>query len=208
MTEIIENFVISIFGDNVILATILLAMIPLFELKGAIPFAMSKEIWGENALTGLEAFLWSFLGTCIVVSILAILYKPLINWLKRTKLFRKLAEDFDSHVKNKSHKMENKSSYLKKGLLVMLFVAVPLPLTGVWTGTCIAVILGFSYLQTVSSTLLGNYFAGVIVMLIGTLLKDMEIYLLYFMMIVILLIILFGVFKLIKNKKDKNFGKN
>jgi len=206
MAELIENFVISIFGDNVILATILLAMIPLFELKGAIPFAMSKEIWGENALSGMEAFLWSFLGTCIVVFILAFLYKPLINWLKRTKLFKNFAEAFDTHVKNKSNKMENKSSDLKKGLLVMLFVAVPLPLTGVWTGTCIAVILGFSYFQTISSTLLGNYFAGIIIMLIGTLLKDMEIYLLYFMIIVIFAIILFGIYKLIKHRKDKKIG--
>ena len=51
MTEIINNIFSTIFGDNVILATILIAMVPIVELRGAIPFATNSGFWGSNTLT-------------------------------------------------------------------------------------------------------------------------------------------------------------
>ena len=51
MTEFIQEIVLAIFGNNAILATIFISMIPVVELRGAIPFGSSKEIWGENALS-------------------------------------------------------------------------------------------------------------------------------------------------------------
>ena len=47
MSDIIQKLVLSIFGENPILATIFISMIPVIELRGAIPFGSSKEIWGE-----------------------------------------------------------------------------------------------------------------------------------------------------------------
>ena len=88
MTEFIENIFSSIFGNNVILATILIAMVPVIELKGAIPFSMAVDIWGTNALAYLPAFLCGILGSSLIVPILALLYLPIIRWLKKTKLFR------------------------------------------------------------------------------------------------------------------------
>ena len=98
MTEFIENIFSSIFGNNVILATILIAVVPIIELKGAIPFSMSSQIWGTNALSLVSAFLYGLLGSCLVVPILALIYTPIINWLKKTKLFKKLAEITGTHT--------------------------------------------------------------------------------------------------------------
>ena len=45
MSEFVQEIVLKIFGDNVVLATIFIAMIPIIELRGAIPFGSSKAIW-------------------------------------------------------------------------------------------------------------------------------------------------------------------
>ena len=45
MSEFVQEIVLKIFGDNPILATIFIAMIPIIELRGAIPFGSSKAIW-------------------------------------------------------------------------------------------------------------------------------------------------------------------
>ena len=63
MSEFVQEIVISIFGDNPILATIFIAMIPIVELRGAIPFGSSKEIWGDKALSIFEASAYSLIGS-------------------------------------------------------------------------------------------------------------------------------------------------
>ena len=85
MTDLIRDVFSTIFGDNVILATILIAMLPIIELRGAIPFAMSADFWGANALSNISAFWVSFIGSSLVVPILALIFIPVLNWLKKTK---------------------------------------------------------------------------------------------------------------------------
>ena len=51
MTDTISDFFIELFNGNVVLATIIIALIPLIELKGAIPFATSPVFCGDKALT-------------------------------------------------------------------------------------------------------------------------------------------------------------
>ena len=55
MTEFLETLFGSLFSDNVILATILISMLPIIELRGAIPFGVSEEIWGAAKLI-MKAF--------------------------------------------------------------------------------------------------------------------------------------------------------
>ena len=96
MTEFVEGIFSNIFGSNVVLATILIAMVPVIELKGAIPFSMAVDIWGINALSFFPALIYGILGSSLIVPILALIYKPVINWLKRTKLFRRIAEKIEN----------------------------------------------------------------------------------------------------------------
>ena len=174
MTEFIHNLFSSVFNNNIILATILIAMLPIIELRGAIPFAVNEKLWTIYTMSTWEAFAWSFLGSSLVVPVIALIFLPLINWLKKTKWFGKLATAIENKVKSKTTNIEDSAvkskkfskSYWKKMLAVFVFVAIPLPLTGVWTGTCVAVFIGLDYVSTCVSVILGNLTAGLIITLI------------------------------------------
>lgn len=211
MTEFLQNFFSSVFSDNVILATILISMIPIIELRGGIPFGMATHIWGDKALSFFSSTLFAFLGSSVIVFVLAPIIKPLINLLKKTKAFRKLATWFETRIQGKSQKIDNslvndnKKTKWKKILGVFIFVAIPLPLTGVWTGTCIAVFLGLSYLETCATIIAGNLCAGIITMVVSLIFKENTIYVLYVFLLVALALILYGIIKtIIKAHKDKS----
>lgn len=228
MVQFIENLFSSVFGDNVILATILIAMIPIIELKGAIPFSMSVDIWANNALSFMPAFWCGLLGSCLVVPILALIYAPIIKFLKGTKLFRKLAIKIEERVNSKKGNIEQKveeadalensqvkkvekdepkkysKSFWIKLLGVFAFVAIPLPLTGVWTGTCIAVCLGLNFWWTCLTVLVGNIIAGIMITFVSSLFGDATIIFVFILLGLILLFAVVGLIsKLIKKRKNK-----
>lgn len=228
MIEFIENLFSNLFGDNVILATILISMLPVIELKGSIPFSMSVDIWGKNALTILPAFFSGLLGSCLVVPVLALIYTPIIKFFKNTKVFRKLAYKIEERVNRKKSNIEQKvlqeesavkvedSTQVKqkkydktfwiKVLGVFAFVAIPLPLTGVWTGTCIAVCLGLNFWWTCLSVILGNVVAGILITFVSSLFGDSTIILVFIILALIVLIasisVISRLIKKIKNKKQ------
>jgi len=258
MTAFIERVFSTIFGDNVILATILIAVVPIIELKGAIPFSMSTAIWGSNALSYWSAFLCGLLGSCMVVPFLALLYIPIINWLKKTKLFKNLALKIENKINNKKQNIENKTlalednantvtslqegstestsnqintnkdannkvedvkdttnnfgaskksktiynkAFFLKILGVFVFVAIPLPLTGVWTGTCLAIALGLGFWWSCLAVISGNMVAGAIITIISRLFGDNSLIFFYIFLALILVIGIFLLIKSIINKK-------
>lgn len=225
MTEAIRNLFANIFGDHVILATIIIAMLPIIELRGAIPFAMSIDFWGSNALSNISAFLWSFVGSSLVVPILALIFIPIINWLKKTKWFSGIATKIESRIKSKTDKInqdaEDKSQvnteqvapeiskkHRKKMWLKALglfsFVAVPLPLTGVWTGTCVGVMLGFNFWQTCGIVIAGNLVAGLIITFVCSIFPAFTTIILYVFIGVVVLFAVYGIIKsIIAKKKSK-----
>lgn len=207
MTETIKETIINLFNNNSVMATFVLALLPIFELRGAIPFGMSTQIWGENALTPLSSFLTSFLATSLVVPIIYFIFTPILNLFKKTKLFKKIAERFENRIKEKSNKMEN-SNTLKKMIGVFLFVAIPLPLTGVYTGTCVAVVLGLNFYETLMTCIGGNLIAGIIMLLLSTIFKNNTLIVLYAFIIILVLILLTGfIVKLVK-KRSKSKSVN
>ncbi len=224
MTEAIQKFFSSTFGGSAIVATILIAILPIIELRGAIPFGMSVQLWGDLALTNWQSFLFSFLGSSLVVPLLALLFIPILNWLKSTKWFHKLAVKFENRIKNKSAKIEedanNKSveykvdvnaapkKYDKKFWIkffgVFMFVAIPLPLTGVYTGTCIAVMLGLGFGWTCLSVISGNAIAGLIMTLLSTVFEGYTHIILYVFLGLVVVFALYGVISsAIKKRKTK-----
>lgn len=229
MTEAIQEIFKNIFGNNVILATILISMLPIIELRGAIPFGMSKTFWGANALKSWESFAFSFLGSSLVVPIIALLLKPILSWLKKTKLFKSLALKLENSFKKKSKKIEadmkvedadtssdenvpldtsnekRKTVYDKGFFLrlfgITLFVAIPLPLTGVWTGTAIAVMMNIPFGWTCLSVILGNLIAGLIMQTICAVFPNFTTWILIIFLCVTAVLI---IYYLIKNKIKKN----
>lgn len=213
MTEFLHNLFATVFNDNIILATILIAMLPVIELRGAIPFATNPGFWGDLVMNQWTAFGWSLLGSSLIVPILALIFLPVINWLKKTKLFGKLAHAFENRVKSKTTNIENaeekstrfSKSYWKKMLAVFMFVAVPLPLTGVWTGTCVAVFVGLDYLSTCVAVIGGNVVAGLLITLILEFFPWLNNWLFYIFLIIIAVFILYEVIKtlILKRRAQK-----
>ena len=211
MTEFLNNLFATIFNDNIILATMLIAMLPVIELRGAIPFATNPGFWGDLAMNQWTAFGWSLLGSSTIVPIIALIFLPIINWLKKTKLFSKMALAIENRVKSKTANIENaeekskrfSKSYWKKMLAVFIFVAVPLPLTGVWTGTCIAVFIGLDYLSSCISVIGGNIVAGLLITLILEFFPWLNNWLFYIFLIIIAVIILYELVKFLVNRKKE-----
>lgn len=160
----------TIFGGNSILGTILIAMLPLVELKGAIPIGISATIWGAAALSTWQAFAWALFGSSLVVPIIALLFRPIYHWVKNKKFFKVIVDFVVGDVAKRSDKVnaETQAASARRGLwlkilTIFLFVAFPVPLTGVWTGTCFAVLLGLNFWVACATVIAGNAVCGVIV---------------------------------------------
>ena len=108
------------------LATFLLAMLPVSELRGAIPFGLSSQIPLARVL------ILSIVGNLVPVVPILFLLEPVSNYLRRFALFKRFFDWLFERTRKRAHLVER---YEALGLV--LFVAIPLPITGAWTG-CIA----------------------------------------------------------------------
>lgn len=141
---------------KVYLLTILLSLLPISELRGAIPYAY---------LNGVPLWLSALISivTNACVSIIAFLFfetinKLLLKWSFYNRLFEKTVERARRKVGEKVSKY---------GLLgLMLFVAIPLPITGAWTGTIGAWVMGLHRKKSILFITLGVLIAGTIVSLV------------------------------------------
>ncbi|MDR1836188.1 MAG: small multi-drug export protein [Treponema sp.] len=150
---------------DVLLFTAVLAFMPISELRGAIPFAIANSIpwyWAFLFAVTLNALVapvcWIFLATV----------HKLFYGTSPEKGFIWYKNFFDRFVENARKKLL--SSVEKWGWLgIAFFVAIPLPMTGAWTGTLGAWILGINKRRTMAAVILGVFIAGVIVTVVVTL---------------------------------------
>ena len=206
MSEFVQKIVLSIFGNNPILATIFISMIPIVELRGAIPFGSSKEIWGNKALSILEASIYSVIGSVVSAVIIILLLIPIFNFLRKTKFFGRLVTSFEEKFKKQSDKISDdaekkKNKDLKKWLGVIAFVAIPLPLTGVWTGSAIAVFLQMGFFKSFTAVSIGALIAACIMMLVSKLLGDSALIVFYVFIVAFVILIAFYIIKAFMKKK-------
>jgi len=144
---------------TILLITAVLSFMPISELRGAIPFAIANNIpWYaaflfSTAFNALVApFCWLFLATV----------HKLLYGTEPEKGIRWYKKFFDGFVDRARRKLSG--SMEKWGWLgIALFVAVPLPVTGAWTGTLGAWVLGVSKRRTMAAVILGVIIAGIIV---------------------------------------------
>jgi len=141
---------------NTLFWSALLSLVPISELRGAIPFAVANgmpivaaALWcvAWNALAGPIAFV--FLGT---------VHKLLYRW----KAYAGFFDRFVERARAKVHKEVEKYGYW--GLLV--FVAIPFPLTGAWSGALGAWVLGMERKKAMLAVAAGVVVAGIVVSLV------------------------------------------
>lgn len=148
------DWILNYFSEmNSALAVFLVSMLPIIELRGAIPFGVGL------GMDWREVYFLSVIGNCIPVPFIILFFRPLINYLKNTKLFGKMALKLQERSLKKS---KNVTKYKVLGLF--LFVAIPLPGTGAWTGSAIAALLDIRLKNAIPSILLGVLCAGVLMM--------------------------------------------
>jgi uncharacterized membrane protein len=132
-------------------------MSPIIELRGAIPIAL-----GEYELPIWSAYLFSVLGNLVPSIILLWLLEPVSKYLMRHfSLFDRLLTWFFERTRKKHTK---KFERWKEFALVIL-VAIPLPFTGIWTGSICAFIFGVPFLKAFPLLAIGVLIAGLIVTL-------------------------------------------
>lgn len=138
---------------------VLIAALPVVELRGAIPFA--QGVLGMDPLTAL---FWSLLGNILAVLLLLKLLGPVSHFLsKRIILCRNIFDWVFTRTRRRS-KVVEKYGYL--GLIIL--VAVPLPMTGGWTGSIVAFLLGINFMRAMPAITVGLVLAGVVVTLAVT----------------------------------------
>ena len=137
------------------LTVMLTAALPVIELRGAIPVGISL------GLTPIYATILSFIGSMIPVPFILFTIRPIFNYLKTTKTFRKLVDKItDRSLRNHSEKIYKYGAW---GLLIL--VAIPLPGTGVWTGSLVAALLNMRFKLAFPAILVGNFIAALLIML-------------------------------------------
>ena len=212
MIEAISKFIVDLFNENVVLATIFITMIPLFELKVGIPFGMNSEFWAVP-LSSWGALSSALAGGMIATIILALIFKPLYEKIKDKKFFVSFINFFTSSAMKKSNQVENnakknevseKKKLWLKLFATFIFVAIPVPGTGVYTGTVLAVFLGLNFWQTVTVVTLGNLVAGLIIMFICTIFPSFTTIIIYVFVVLILVYLIYRtIVHFINKNKDK-----
>ncbi len=195
------------------LTVFLLSMIPIAEARFAIPFGMSM------GLDPLVSFGYAFLGTSLITPILLLILIPIINALSKTRVFAKLGKFLYDKFEKKSHALDDKKSSdgasteeqshksehkpklsksdLKKMGGTALFVAVPIPLTGVWTGSAVASIVKIGFFKGLVSVVVGNAVACSIITLICFAFSDYVNYITLAFFIIAVVVVIVLIIKLI-----------
>jgi uncharacterized membrane protein len=135
------------------LIVFIVSALPIFELRGSIPVAINifHFPW-------YYALLLSIAGNMLPVPFILLFLNGAIKVMKRIKFTRKLVDLLFDRTWQRSGMIQK---YERMGLT--LFVGVPIPFTGAWTGAIAATILGFSLKRSFISILFGVIIAGVIV---------------------------------------------
>ena len=131
-----------------------ISMVPVIELRAAIPIGagMGLEMW--------QCFLAAVLGNLLPVPFLVLFGGKVLHWLAG---FEKFGKPFRKILEIGEKKVGKMNKTLFWGLLT--FVAIPLPGTGAWTGSLVAITLGLSLKKAFPPIALGVVGAGLIMML-------------------------------------------
>jgi uncharacterized membrane protein len=128
------------------------AAIPVLELRGAIPVGLAF------GLDWREVLLLSLFGSMLPVPLLFFAIRPVFRLLMRQDFFHK---HISILIEKTLAKSKNIQRYEFWGLAI--FVAIPLPGTGVWTGTLAAVLLDMRFRKALPALLIGDFGAGILV---------------------------------------------
>ena len=129
----------------------IISMIPILELRGGLLVSQLIQVPITTAVP------LCIIGNIIPIPFILLFIKQVFKWMKKIKLFRGLIEKLENRAMSKS---DNIKKYEFWGLV--LFVGIPLPGTGAWTGSLIAALLDVDFKKAILAELIGIAIATVI----------------------------------------------
>lgn len=137
------------------LKTLVTAMMPILEIRGAIPVGVA------SGLDPWLAFAVGFVGNMLPIPILILLTRKIIEWLKKHNMLVKLTAWLENKGSKGAQKVQKYSFW---GLFIL--VAIPLSGTGAWTGALVASLLDMRLKRALPAIAMGVAVAGLIVLLV------------------------------------------
>ena len=158
MTETLVQWFVTHLGGKAAkeLIIFIISMIPLLELRGGLLAASLLKISAAKAIP------LCIVGNIIPIPFILLFIRQIFKVLKKTKLFRGLVMKLEDRAMRKSDQVKK---YEFWGL--MLFVGIPLPGTGAWTGSLIAALLGMKFKKAFPAVIIGICMATVIMWFIS-----------------------------------------
>ena len=138
--------------------TLIMAMTPVVELRGAIPFGLAL------GLDPITCYMAAVIGNCIPVPFIILFIEHVFRFM------RKMSPKFGALVDKLERRAAEKSDVVQKYALwgLVILVAIPLPGTGAWTGSLVAALMNVPLRKAGPACLLGVLIAGIAVMAIST----------------------------------------
>ncbi|MBP3851356.1 MAG: small multi-drug export protein [Erysipelotrichaceae bacterium] len=130
----------------------IVSMIPILECRGGLVMASLLQVDIRQAIP------ICIIGNIIPIPFILLFIQKIFHWLKRFSWSRKIVENLEQRAMNKSDKVQE-----KEFLGLLLFVGIPLPGTGAWTGSLIASLLEMDLKKASLAILIGIFLATVIV---------------------------------------------
>ncbi len=199
MAEFLLEFLKNITNDGKLL-TLLISVFPLVELKGAIPIGIGL---GENLLTTATL---AYIGSSLICIPIYFLLIPIFNLLKKIKFIKKIVEKIEMVLKNKAIKVSKgtENAEVKKdrflAVALFIFVAIPFPVTGIWTGTAIAVFLQMKFSKCFLPLVLGNLVAGILITLLTFLFAGYVNIIIDVLFVIAIVMLIIFIVKVVKSK--------
>ena len=134
----------------------IISMVPILELRGGLLVSKLLEVSITTAIP------ICIIGNIIPIPFILLFIKQIFKWMKKIKVFRGLIEKLENRAMSRS---DNIKKYEFWGLV--LFVGIPLPGTGAWTGSLIAALLDIDFKKAILAELLGIAIATVIMSIVS-----------------------------------------
>lgn len=135
----------------------LISMVPLIEQRGAIPVGIILD-----NLNPIWVFCVSLAGSFVPAPFVYFFFNKIMAWMKTVKQFDKFTSFVDKKVQAGAKKLEKS---MEVGLI--LFVGIPLPTTGLWTGSAIAAFTGMKFRKSMICVFLGGIISATIITVVS-----------------------------------------
>lgn len=140
----------------------LLSMVPIIEQRGAIPLGFAL------GLDPIAIFFVSLAGSCVPVPFILWAFNSIYVWLHKFSFMHGFLRFVDSKIRKNTPKLEK---YKEVGLI--LFVGIPLPTTGLWTGSAIAAFMGLGFWKSFACAAIGGVLSATAITIMMTLLGSL-----------------------------------